>query len=172
MTLSKRDDHAARVASFIELAEVVIEETWLGLVRMAPHTGKAMPEFPGYTGDANPSLPVIKVTAIMTRRKPILQTLVGPGEEHVSLAGISTEASIHNACEGALPGDGARARSVADASYNPRLPTKGTTCKTVFDCTVPFHLREHFVRARFKEIDSSLWAPELFGTPTRSTSGA
>ena len=49
-----------------------------------------MPEFPGYDGDANPSLPVIEVTAITTRRNPILQTLVGPGEEHVNLAGLPT----------------------------------------------------------------------------------
>ncbi|HUZ21545.1 MAG TPA: UbiD family decarboxylase [Acidimicrobiales bacterium] len=67
------------------------------------HTGKAMPEFPGYLGEAHPSLPVIKVTAITTRRNPILQTLVGPGEEHVSLAGIPTEASIFNALHAAMP---------------------------------------------------------------------
>jgi UbiD family decarboxylase len=42
--------------------------------------------------------------AATTRKNPILQTLVGPGEEHVSLAGIPTEASIHNTCEDALPG--------------------------------------------------------------------
>lgn len=67
-------------------------------------TGRAMPEFPGYVGAAHPALPVIKVTAVTTRRNPILQTLVGPGEEHVSLAGIPTEASIYNALDAALPG--------------------------------------------------------------------
>ena len=29
-------------------------------------SGKAMPEFPGYTGPANPSLPIIKVKAVTT----------------------------------------------------------------------------------------------------------
>ena len=38
------------------------------------------------------------------REHPILQTLVGPGEEHVSLAGIPTEASIFQALHDAMPG--------------------------------------------------------------------
>jgi len=63
-----------------------------------------MPEFPGYNGPASPALPVVKVTAVTTRRNPILQTLVGPGEEHTSLAGIPTEASLSNALEAAMPG--------------------------------------------------------------------
>lgn len=92
----------------IARAEIVIEGEIVPNKRVAEdqntHTGKAMPEFPGYTGDANPSLPVIKVKAVTTRKNPILQTLVGPGEEHVSLAGIPTEASIYNACQDALPG--------------------------------------------------------------------
>ncbi len=67
-------------------------------------TGRAMPEFPGYVGPAHPALPVIKVTAVTTRRNPILQTLVGPGEEHVSLAGIPTEASIQRVLDAAMPG--------------------------------------------------------------------
>lgn len=235
----------------IARAEIVIEGEILPEVRVAEDqnskTGKAMPEFPGYTGDANPSLPVIKVKAITTRTHPILQTLVGPGEEHVSLAGIPTEASIHIECQDALPGlvknvyahsagggkflavlqvekknagdDGMtrqaalialavyrelknvilvdedvdlfdtddvlwalQTRYVGDLDtlfvpgiaghvldptqqpfYDPRVTAKGTTTKTIFDCTVPFHLKEHFIRARFKQVDASLWAPELFG---------
>ncbi|HAS0757095.1 TPA: UbiD family decarboxylase [Enterobacter hormaechei subsp. xiangfangensis] len=234
----------------IARAEIVIEGEILPGVRVAEdqhtHTGKAMPEFPGYTGDANPSLPVIKVKAITTRRNPILQTLVGPGEEHVSLAGIPTEASIYMECEDALPGliknvyahsagggkflailqvakrnsgdDGMTRQAalialavyrelknvflvdedvdlfysddvlwamqtrfsgdldtifnpgiaghVLDPSqtplYDPRITAKGTTTKTVYDCTVPFHLREHFVRAQFKELDPTLWVPDLY----------
>jgi UbiD family decarboxylase len=237
----------------IARAEIVIEGEILPNKRVAEdqntHTGKAMPEFPGYTGDANPSLPVIKVKAVTTRRNPILQTLVGPGEEHVSLAGIPTEASIHNACQDALPGllknvyahsagggkflavlqvskknagDDGNAHQTAlialavyrelknvilvdedvdlfdtndvlwamqtryqgdidtiflqgvtghvlDPSqtpeYNPRLSSKGTTCKTVFDCTVPFRLRGHFVRAQFREVDPRPFAPGLFPEP-------
>ena len=58
------------------------------------HSGKAMPEFPGYTGPAVSELPVIKVKAVTTRKNPIMQTCIGPSEEHVSMAGIPTEASI------------------------------------------------------------------------------
>lgn len=235
----------------IARAEIVIEGEIVPGKRVAEdqntRTGKAMPEFPGYTGDANPSLPVIKVKAITTRKTPILQTLVGPGEEHVSLAGIPTEASIHNALQDALPGllqnvyahssgggkflavlqvkkrnaadDGMTKQAaiialavyrelknvilvdedvdlfdtndvlwamqtrysgdldtifipgvtghVLDPSqtpeYDPRVTAKGTTTKTIFDCTVPFHLKEHFVRAGFKQLDPSPWAPGLFG---------
>ena len=32
-----------------------------------------MPEFPGYTGDAKPALPVIKITAVTHRKNPIIQ---------------------------------------------------------------------------------------------------
>lgn len=92
----------------IARAEIVIEGEILPNIRVREDqntdTGHAMPEFPGYDGPANPSLPVIKVRAVTMRRHAILQTLVGPGEEHTNLAGIPTEASIYNACERALPG--------------------------------------------------------------------
>jgi gallate decarboxylase subunit C len=235
----------------VAAAEVVIEGLILPGVRVAEdqnsHTGYAMPEFPGYVGPAHPALPVLKVTAVTHRRNPILQTLVGPGEEHTTLAGIPTEASIFNACERAMPGfvsevyahsagggkflavmacnkkkpfDDGRARwaaitafavyselknvilvdedvdvfdsddvlwamqtrmqgdldiitipgvagHVLDPSqtpeYNPRLPARGVTAKTIFDCTAPFALREEFVRAPFRDVDPRPWAPELFG---------
>ncbi|WP_107660742.1 UbiD family decarboxylase [Nocardia suismassiliense] len=233
----------------IARAEIVIEGYILPDVRMAEdcntHTGHAMPEFPGYDGPANPALPVIKVTAVTTRRDPILQTLVGPGEEHTSLAGIPTEASIFNALHAAMPGfvpevyahtagggkflailacdkksafDDGRAHQAAlvafgvyselkniilvdtdvdifdtddvlwamqtrmqgdidiitipgvaghvlDPSqhpgYNPALPAKGTTAKTIFDATAPYHLRESFERAQFLDVDPRPYAPEL-----------
>jgi 4-hydroxy-3-polyprenylbenzoate decarboxylase len=205
-----------------------------------------MPEFPGYVGPANPALPVIRVTAVTMRHGAILQTLVGPGEEHVSLAGIPTEASIRHACEQALPGlvtnvyahsagggkllaviqvaqrsalDEGRARQAAlialgvyrelkhvilvdddvdpfdsndvlwamqtryqgdvdtlflpgipghvlDPSqapeYSPSIPARGLTCKTIFDCTYPWRLRDRFVRARFRDVDPTPFAPDLF----------
>lgn len=68
------------------------------------NTGKAMPEFPGYNGPANPALPVIKVEAVTTRKNPIMQSCIGPSEEHVSMAGIPTEASILFMVERAMPG--------------------------------------------------------------------
>ncbi|WP_321910137.1 UbiD family decarboxylase [Paraburkholderia sp. J11-2] len=235
----------------IARAEIVIEGEILPNVRVAEdqhtHTGHAMPEFPGYNGPANPALPVIKVKAITMRHGAIMQTLVGPGEEHTNLAGIPTEASIYNAVEAAMPGfvsqvyahtagggkllavlqvnkqsafDDGRARQAAiialgvyselkhvilvdadvdpfdtddvmwamttryqgDVStvfvpkvnghvldpsqtpeFNPALPARGVTCKTIFDCTAPYHLRDEFVRAKFKEVDPRPFAPTLFG---------
>ncbi|MTI58636.1 MAG: UbiD family decarboxylase [Firmicutes bacterium] len=67
------------------------------------HTGKAMPEFPGYTGTAK-KVPVIKVKAVTHRINPIMQCCIGPSEEHVSMAGIPTEASIITMIERAMPG--------------------------------------------------------------------
>lgn len=89
-------------------AEVVIEGELLPGVRVREdqntNTGKAMPEFPGYTGEAKPSIPIIKVKAVTHRRNPILRTTVGPGEEHVNMAGIPTEASILDMVDRAMPG--------------------------------------------------------------------
>ena len=68
------------------------------------NTGKAMPEFPGYTGDAKPALPVIKITAVTHRKNPIMQSCIGPSHEHVSMAGIPTEASIISMVDRAIPG--------------------------------------------------------------------
>ncbi|AFS14469.1 MULTISPECIES: UbiD family decarboxylase [Mycobacterium avium complex (MAC)] len=233
----------------IASAEVVIEGYIIPGERQAEdqntHTGHAMPEFPGYDGPANPALPVIKVTAVTTRTDPILQTLVGPGEEHVSLAGIPTEASIFHALHDAMPGfvtdvyshsagggkflailkcnktkafDDGRARQAAlvalgvyselknvilvdsdvdifdtddvlwamqtrmqgdrdiltipgvaghvldpsqQPAYDPTLPAKGTTCKTIFDATAPFNLRDQFERAHFRDVDPRPYAPDL-----------
>ncbi|POP31929.1 3,4-dihydroxybenzoate decarboxylase [Lactonifactor longoviformis] len=68
------------------------------------NTGKAMPEFPGYTGNANQAVPLIKVKAVTHRENPIMQTCIGPSEEHVNMAGIPTEASIIQMVERAMPG--------------------------------------------------------------------
>ncbi|MXP51472.1 UbiD family decarboxylase [Pantoea sp. SoEX] len=92
----------------IARAEIVIEGEIIPNIRIPENknkkTNKAMPEFLGYTGNAHPALPVIKVKAITTRKNPILQTIIGPGEEHVNLVGIPTEASIYLRCEDAIPG--------------------------------------------------------------------
>ena len=89
-------------------AEYVIEGELLVGARVREdqnsNTGKAMPEFPGYTGPANAELPVIKVKAVTHRENPIMQTCIGPSEEHVSMAGIPTEASILDMVERAMPG--------------------------------------------------------------------
>ncbi len=89
-------------------AEIVIEGELYPNERVREDvlTGKgwAMPEFPGYLGLAKPDVPVLHVTAVTHRSRPIFQTLVGPGEEHVTLAGLPTEASILKLTEDALPG--------------------------------------------------------------------
>ncbi|WP_112179781.1 MULTISPECIES: UbiD family decarboxylase [Paraliobacillus] len=210
------------------------------------NTGKAMPEFPGYTGEANPKVPLIKVTAVTHRKNPIMQTVIGPSEEHVSMAGIPTEASILQMVETAMPGrllnvyahsagggkymavlqfkksqpsDEGRQRQAAllafsafselkhvflvdedvdpfdsndvlwamttryqgdidtitipgvrchpldpteSPEYSPFISDKGVSCKTIFDCTVPYHLKDKFKRAKFKEMDAKLFAPSLF----------
>ena len=234
----------------IARAEIIIEGELLPGVRVREdqhtNTGHAMPEFPGYCGEANPSLPVIKVKAVTMRNHAILQTLVGPGEEHTTLAGLPTEASIRNAVEEAIPGflqnvyahtagggkflgilqvkkrqpsDEGRQGQAAlialatyselkniilvdedvdifdsddilwamttrmqgdvsithipgirghqlDPSQSPDYSTSirgnGISCKTIFDCTVPWALKDRFERAPFMEVDPRPWAPELF----------
>ena len=205
-----------------------------------------MPEFPGYTGPADPELPVIRVTAVTHRFNPVMQTCIGPSEEHVSMVGIPTEASIlqmvgrampgrllnvysHSAGGGkymavmqfrkSVPSDEGRQRQAAllafsafselkhvilvdedvdpfDSSdvlwamntryqgdtdtifipgvrchpldpsespeYNPMLRDRGLSCKVIFDCTVPYHLKEMFKRSEFMDVDPSRFAPDLF----------
>ncbi|MDO5425869.1 MAG: UbiD family decarboxylase [Eubacteriales bacterium] len=226
-------------------AEYVIEGEILPGVKVVEdqnsHTGYAMPEFPGYNGRASKECWLIKVKAVTTRKHPIMQTVIGPSEEHVNLAGIPTEASIYQMVEKALPGkvtnvyahaagggkymavlqcqktvptDEGKQRQAAllafsafpelkhvilvdedvdifdsndvlwamntrfqgdrdiitipgvrchpldpssDPAYAPSITDRGISCKTIFDCTVPFHLKERFQRAQFLEVDPERW---------------
>jgi 4-hydroxy-3-polyprenylbenzoate decarboxylase len=228
-------------AKSIANAEIVIEGEILPNERIREDintdTGNAMPEFPGYMGASKPELPVIKVTAITHRTNPLLQTTVGPGEEHVNLAGLPTEASIMKLIESSMPGkvsnvyahssgggkylaiiqfnkssavDEGRQRQAAiiaftafselkhvilvdddvdiyntedvlwamttryqgDVStvfipgvrchpldpsqqpdFSPSIRAVGNSCKTIFDCTVPYDLKKRFQRAPFKDVD-------------------
>ncbi len=101
-------DCVSVAAKALARAEIVIEGELYPNERVREDvlTGKgwAMPEFPGYLGLAKPDVPVLHVTAVTHRSRPIFQTLVGPGEEHVTLAGLPTEASILKLTEDALPG--------------------------------------------------------------------
>lgn len=234
-------------AHAIAHAEVVIEGELVPGVRIREDrntgTGKAMPEFPGYTGEAKDALPVIKVKAVTHRRNPILQTTIGPGEEHVNMAGIPTEASILGMVERAMPGKllnvfahssgggkllavmqfrksapsdeglqrqaallafsafaelkhvilvdedvdifdtddilwAMQTRYQGDVStvfipdvrchpldpsqtpdFSPGLRAVGNSCKTIFDCTVPYALKEHFERSKFLEVDVNRFVP-------------
>lgn len=226
-------------------AEYVIEGEVIPGVRVKEdknsNTGYAMPEFPGYTGPASDQCWLIKVTAVTHRENPIMQTCIGPSEEHVSMAGIPTEASIYGMVEKAMPGklqnvycasagggkymavlqfkktvasDEGRQRQAAllafsafselkhvflvdedvdcfdmndvlwamntrfqgdadiitipgvrchpldpsnDPAFSGSIRDHGIACKTIFDCTVPFDQKEHFVRARFMDVDPSKW---------------
>jgi len=226
-------------------AEYVIEGEVIPGVRVTEdqnsHTGYAMPEFPGYTGPASDQCWLIKVKAVTHRKNPIMQTCIGPSEEHVSMAGIPTEASIYGMIEKAMPGklqnvycassgggkymavlqfkktvpsDEGRQRQAAllafsafselkhiflvdedvdcfdmndvlwamntrfqgdqdiitipgvrchplDPSNDPKYSTSvrdhGIACKTIFDCTVPFELKDRFKRAQFMELDPAKW---------------
>ena len=230
-------------------AEYVIEGELLPGRRMREdintNTGKAMPEFPGYTGPANPEVPVIKVKAVTTRRHPIMRTCIGPGEEHVSMVGIPTEASIMAMINKAMPGrllnvycpsfgggkyaailqfkktvpsDEGRQRQAAllafsafselkhvfivdedvdcfdigdvmwamttrfqadvdlipipgvrchpldpsnDPLFSPSIRDHGIACKAIFDCTVPFALKDRFIRSRFMDVDMQKWGGVL-----------
>lgn len=210
------------------------------------HTGFAMPEFPGYNGPASHECWLLKVKAVTHRKNPIMQTCIGPSEEHVNMAGIPTEASILGMIDKALPckllncyahrsgggkylavlkcckkvhTDEGKQRQAAllafssfpelkhvilvdedvdifdtddviwamntrfqgdrdiitipgvrchplDPSSNPlytgSIRDIGISTKTIFDCTVPFELKDHFERAPFLEVDPAKWAPELF----------
>ena len=42
----------------------------------------------------------------------------------------------------------------AGPEYSPSIENRGISCKTIFDCTVPFHLKEKFKRAQFMEVDA------------------
>lgn len=230
-------------------AEYVIEGEILPNVRIREDihsdTGKAMPEFPGYCGSANPELPIIKVKAVTTRRNPIMQTCIGASEEHVSMAGIPTEASILQMIDKAMPGrvqnvycascgggkyvaviqfkksvpsDEGRQRQAGllafsafaelkhvflvdedvdcfdmndvmwamttrfqadvdlitipgvqchplDPSNQPEYAShirgRGVACKAIFDCTVPFDQKHRFERAKFMDVDSKRWLPDM-----------
>ena len=37
--------------------------------------------------------------------------------------------------------------------YNPMIRQVGNACKTIFDCTVPFDMKERFERAQFIDVD-------------------
>jgi UbiD family decarboxylase len=41
----------------------------------------------------------------------------------------------------------------ARPEYNPMIRQVGSTCKTIFDCTAPFGMKERFERAQFIEVE-------------------
>ena len=224
------------IEGYLSATEMVNEDT--------AGYGFAMPEFPGYTGGAK-VCPVINVTAVTTRKNPIMESCIGPSHEHVSMAGIPTEASIFNMVNKAMPGrllnvhaapcgggkfcailqfkksaasDEGRQRNAAmlafsafgelkecilvdedvdifdmsdvmwamttrfqadtdiitipgchchvldpsnDNAVSGSIREHGIACKVIYDATVPFALKDRFVRSQFMEIDKEKWAAEL-----------
>ena len=41
--------------------------------------------------------------------------------------------------------------------YSPSIRDIGISCKMIFDCTVPFDLKDRFQRAPFMEVDYKKW---------------
>lgn len=66
--------------------------------------GASLPEFLGYQGSAQRSLPVIEVTAVTHRRRPLYQCLLGPGSEQSNILGFPTEASLYESLTAAVTG--------------------------------------------------------------------
>lgn len=192
--------------------------------------GNSLPEFLGYLGKAQKSLPTIKITAITFRNNPIYQSIIGPGVELSNICGIATESSIYKFIRETVtdiiincycpPAGGGKLvafiqfskKNVIDDAvvrqaglsafsafhelkhvylvdedinvfdekdilwamttrfqggksiitipnlhchpldpsqnpqFSPELSTVGTTYKTVFDCTVPFNMKDKFIR--------------------------
>jgi len=201
----------------------------------------------GYNGHASHECWLLKVKAVTHRKNPIMQTCIGPSEEHVNMAGIPTEASILTMIDKALPGkvlncyahrsgggkymavlqcrktvhtDEGKQRQAAllafsafpelkhvilvdedvdifdtddvlwamntrfqgdrdvitipgvrchpldpssDPAYCNSIRDVGISAKTIFDCTVPFDLKEKFIRAPFLEADPRKWLPDFEG---------
>lgn len=44
-----------------------------------------------------------------------------------------------------------------DPDYDPSIRDHGIATKTIFDCTVPYNLKSHFIRARFSDEDYKSW---------------
>jgi len=43
--------------------------------------------------------------------------------------------------------------------FSPSIPAKGISCKTIFDCTVPYHLKDRFRRPQFMPVDLAKYLP-------------
>ncbi len=49
----------------------------------------------------------------------------------------------------------------ASTEYSNHLRALGTSCKTVYDCTVPYNLHHMFRRAQFKDVDYKKYFPDF-----------
>ena len=51
----------------------------------------------------------------------------------------------------------------AGPEYDARIRDRGISCKTIFDCTVPFEQKPRFERAAFLDCDPRHWLPDWEG---------
>ena len=49
-----------------------------------------------------------------------------------------------------------------DPDYSSSIYDHGIACKTIFDGTVPYHLKDCFKRADFMDVDLSKWQVEKY----------
>ncbi|MBW4565587.1 MAG: UbiD family decarboxylase [Mojavia pulchra JT2-VF2] len=78
----------------ISHAEYVLEgEILPELVPENQVADNSLPEFLGYDGKAQPSLPIVKITAITHRSNALFQTVIGPGYEQSNLLAFGMEAA-------------------------------------------------------------------------------
>ena len=47
----------------------------------------------------------------------------------------------------------------SNPAYSGSIRDIGISCKTIFDCTVPFDRKDKFVRAEFMDVDPAVWLP-------------
>jgi len=43
--------------------------------------------------------------------------------------------------------------------FSPSIPAMGISCKTIFDCTAPYHMKDRFRRAEFLPVDLTRFLP-------------
>jgi len=55
-----------------------------------------------------------------------------------------------------------RADPSSTVEYSPFIRADGASCKTIFDCMVPYALKDQFQRATFMELDPKMYFPNLF----------
>jgi gallate decarboxylase subunit C len=78
----------------ISHAEYVLEgEILPELMQENRITDNSLPEFLGYDGRSQSSLPIVKIRAITHRRNAIFQTVIGPGYEQSNLLAFGLEAA-------------------------------------------------------------------------------
>ena len=46
-----------------------------------------------------------------------------------------------------------------DPAFSPSIRDHGITCKTIFDCTVPYALKDDFQRCQFLDVDAERFVP-------------